>query len=253
MKRSTFVLVLTVLAFVTASAADAPYFGKWKVNSSKSQMTNMLTIEKLPSGDLRFEESGLAYTFKIDGKEYPVPDGSTVMWKAAGDNTWDVTVRANGKVAAMAKLKVDGNMMSATQTIPQAGGQDISQSSTLKRVSDGTGPVGKWQAVKTDAGAAWIEITPDGADGLKLAAPNSLCVAKFDDKPYPMSGATDGSKQTMSFRKKGSASFEALTYLDGKPFFKDVYVVSADGKVMTDTGTPMGGDKKPVKVVLERQ
>ena len=101
------------------------------------------------------------------------------------------------------------------------------------------------------AGHAVLQAS-DGADGLKLVQPNSLCVAKFDGKPYPMTGATDGSKSTMSFRKTGAASFEAVTYIDGKLYFKDVYKVSADGKVLTDIGTPEA-TKKADTIILVRQ
>jgi hypothetical protein len=240
------------LVVVTASASDAPYFGKWKVDSSKSQLVDVVTLEKLPSGDFRFEESGFAYTFKLDGKEYPMPDGGTTSWKAAGADKWEVTNRANGKVSATITLTVSGDKLSSMAMIPQPGGKDIMQTSTLKRISGGPGLPGKWQGTQADAGAAWIALTPDGADGLKMEAPNSMCAAKFDGKPYPMTGSGDGSKTTMSFRKIGPASFEAITFLDGKPFFKDVYVVSADGKILTDTSTPES-TKKSLKVIFERQ
>ncbi len=245
-------ILLSLVAVSTAVAADAPYFGKWKVNSSKSEVNQFITIEKQPSGDFRFDSSGFIYTFQLDGKEYPAPDGSTVLFKAVSDSVWDVTSHANGKVSGRAKLTLNGDTMSVTSTIPQANGKEIAQSETFKRVAGGPGFVGKWKPTKLDAGDFWIELTPDGADGLKMAAPNSLCVAKFDGKPYPMSGSGDGAKQTMSFRKTGPASFRAVTYLDGKVFFTDVYSVSADGKVLTDTGTP-AATKKPVKTILDRE
>jgi hypothetical protein len=252
MKHIRLACLLTLISAVIATAADAPYFGKWKVNSSKSQLSDIVTIEKLPSGDYRFEESGFVYTFKLDGKEYPMPDGGTTSWKAASDTVWEVTNRANGKTSASIKLVLNGDSMSSAATIPQADGKDITQTGKLKRISGGPGFVGKWRGTQADAGASWLELTPDGADGLKVTAPNSLCVAKFDGKPYPMTGATDGSKMTMSFRKTGASSFESSTFLDGKPYFKDVYVVSADGKVLTDTGTPVA-TKKPLKVVFDRE
>jgi len=252
MKNVRLATLLTLVAVATAVATDAPYFGKWKVNSSKSQVDQVVTIEKQPSGDFRFENSGFAYTFQLDGKEYPMPDGGTTSWKAVSDDTWEVTNRANGKVSQRGRLTLKGDTIAFVATVPQADGKDITQTDTLKRLSGGPGFVGKWKPTKQDVGEFWIELTPDGADGLKLAAPNSLCVAKFDGKPYPMSGSGDGSKQTMSFRKTGPASFEAITYLDGKIYFKDVYSVSADGKVLTDTSTPVA-TKKSVKTILDRQ
>jgi hypothetical protein len=244
--------LFTLVAVVTTAAADAPYFGKWKVNSSKSQLNDIVTIEKLPAGDFRFEESGFTYTFKPDGKEYSTPDGGTASWKALSDTSWEVTNRANGKVSVTITLTLKGDTLSTMAMIPQSGGKDVMTTSTSKRISGGPGFLGKWQGTQADAGTTWLQLTSDGADGLKIEAPNSLCAAKFDGKPYPMTGSGDGSKTTMAFDKTGPASFESTTFLDGKPYFKDSYVVSADGKMLTDTGTPVA-TKKPLKVIYERQ
>ena len=73
--RVRLVFLLTLISAVVSTAADAPYIGKWKVNSSKSQLTDIVTIEKLPSGEMRFEESGFTYTFKADGKERSMEAG----------------------------------------------------------------------------------------------------------------------------------------------------------------------------------
>src|ERR1700733_13936664 len=110
--------LLTLVAVSTVVAADAPYFGKWKVDSSKSQANQIMTIEKQPSGDFRYESSGFTYTFQLDGKEYPAPDGSTVSFKASSDKTWDATIQANGKVSAKVKLTLNGDTMSVASTIP---------------------------------------------------------------------------------------------------------------------------------------
>jgi hypothetical protein len=244
--------LLTLVAVSTLVAADAPYFGKWKVNSSKSQANEMITFEKLPTGDFRYENSGFAYTFKLDGNEYPTPDGGTASWKASGDNVWDGSFRTNGKVGSTVKQTLSGDTIAVAVTIPQADGKEIAQSETLKRVSGGPGFLGKWKPTKVNAGDFWIELMPDGVDGLKVAAPNSLCAAKFDGKPYPMSGSGDGAKATMSFSKKGPASIEAITYIDGKAFATDVYTVSGNGKVLTDISTPVA-TKKSDKIIFDRQ
>jgi hypothetical protein len=163
-----------------------------------------------------------------------------------------MTSRANGKVNAVAKLTLNGDSMSVESTVPQEGGKDLKQSATLKRIAKGSGFPGKWRSLRPDTDELWFEFTPDGADGLKMAAPNSLCVAKFDGKPYSMSGPGDPPKQTMSFRKRGPGSLEVVTYLDGKVFFTDVYTASSDGKELTDISTS-AATKKPSKVIFDRQ
>ena len=252
MKNVRLASLLTLAAVTTTVAADAPYLGKWKLNASKSQLNGFVTIEKLPSGDYRFDEAGFVYNFRPDGKEYPMPDGGTASWKADSADKWEVTNRANGKVNATITLTLSGDTLSSMAMIPQPDGKDIMQTSTSKRISGGPGFLGKWKSTQVDAGSLWLELMPNGSDGITVKAPNSICAAKFDGKPYPMTGSGDGPKQTMVFRKTGPASFEATTFLDGKPFFKDVYVASADGKTLTDSGMP-ASKKEPIKVVFDRQ
>ncbi|HEX5229502.1 MAG TPA: hypothetical protein VFW44_17445 [Bryobacteraceae bacterium] len=249
-----FAKVLCLIAIFSAAvvAADASYFGKWKPNSAKSEMTANMTIQKLAAGEYRFEADGFAYKFKLDGKEHPTPDGSTSAWKAVDDQHWEIVNRVNGKVSSRYKIQVNGDTLSTAVTVPQPDGKSITENATLKRVSGGPGIVGQWKTDTAEMGQVLMDIIPDGPNGLKLSGGNSLCLAKFDGKPYPMSGTGDAPKQTMSFRKTGPSSFETMTYINGKPFFKDVYTVSADGKVLTDVGTPVATGKTS-KVVFDRQ
>jgi hypothetical protein len=250
MKHVRLACAITLLSAAAVTGTEAPYFGKWKVNAVTGAGIN--SIEKLPSGYYRFEADGFTYKFKLDGNEYPMPDGGTTSWKAVDDQTWEITNRANGKVTAMFKLTVSGDELTSSVTVPQEDGKSITTTGTFKRISGGPGVPGRWKPTKVDASEVWLSLTPDGTDGLKMGAPNSLCVAKFDGKPYPMSGPGDAPKQTMAFRKRGPSSFEALTYIDGKLFFTDVYSVSVDGKVLTDIGTP-AATKKPSKTIFDRQ
>jgi hypothetical protein len=67
MKHLTLACTVLFLAAAAVTAADAPYFGKWKVNSAKSEFNDTVTIARLPSGEYRFDEFGFAYNFKPDG------------------------------------------------------------------------------------------------------------------------------------------------------------------------------------------
>ena len=89
--RSTLVLVSLALVVSTVRAADPAYVGKWKFNQAKSTLTgDTATIGSAPGGMMQFSSQGFTYTFKLDGKEYPMPDGGTTAWKATSANVWDV-------------------------------------------------------------------------------------------------------------------------------------------------------------------
>src|SRR5512135_2972600 len=120
----TVAIVLGVASILVA--ADAPYIGKWKLNPAKSQVTGQtVTIEKTASGLMRFEMSGVSYTFNVDGKEYPTPDGGTASWKALDANMWEVTIRMNGKEAAVIKLSLEGNTLSSSASVKKPDGGTI--------------------------------------------------------------------------------------------------------------------------------
>lgn len=77
-------------------------------------------------------------------------------------------------------------------------------------------------------------------------------MAKFDGKDYRMTGPQAAAKDTFSFKKSGANSFEMTEKIDGKPVYLDTYTASADGKTLTDDGSPLSA-KEPTKAVFDRQ
>jgi hypothetical protein len=236
-------------------AADAPWVGKWKLNPAKSQLTGeTLTIEKTSSGMIAQTLEGSTSTFRLDGKEYPTPDGGTIAVKEAGADSWDITQRVNGKVVVTGKISVKADTLTGTLTVNRPDGGTIQQSSVFTRVSGGPGFFGKWKSTQTRPAAATLEITANGADGVTVNYPEFgfSCSAQFDGKDYPGAGQLAGSKSTFSFKNAGPRSFEMTSKTDGKAIYVDTFTVSADGKTLTDEGTPVSV-KEPVKSVYERQ
>jgi hypothetical protein len=257
MKHFRLAVLLIVATGSAASAADVSYFGKWKLNPSKSQMSPLTTtLEKTPSGDFRWVASdGHVFSFTPDGREYPWPDGETVSTKALIPDFLQLTFRLKGKINEIVTFTSKGDTLSQVATVPQTGGKGVTETWIWKRISGGPGFLGEWQRT-ADNPPAWIlELTANGADGLVMRQPEyrSECAGKFDGKPYPMTGAGDGSKITMAFRKTGPASFEATTFIDGKPDTIDTYKVSADGRVLTDDKSSVSKKELRSKSVFERQ
>ena len=57
---------------------------------------------------MQFSSQGFTYTFKLDGKDYPMPDGGTTAWTATSANVWDVKNQMKGKVSATYHLSLSG-------------------------------------------------------------------------------------------------------------------------------------------------
>ena len=237
----TGLVAMATVAFL--AAADAPYMGKWKLNLAKSRLTGeTLSIEKTPSGSMKYVTAEVSYDFKTDGKEYPTPRGATVTWKEESPNTWTVMNRRNGQVTATFHLLVKGDtlMVIAERKTPDAG--IIKDSSKFTRESGGPGIVGKWKSTEVKAAAASMELAPNGSDGLTLKDLDFGvdCAAKFDGKDYPLTGPQAPSKTTLSFKKTGANSFEMTEKIEGKPVYVDSFSVSPDGKTLTDDGNREG-------------
>src|SRR5262249_7431275 len=146
--------LLLLLAGGVLTAADAGYVGKWKMNPAKSDFgQSTITMEQLPSGDMKSTMDGQSYTYKLDGKEYPTPWGMTMAWKSVDANTWETVARTNGKVSETAtwKLSPDGKTLTADVKRVKADGGTSDDSLVLQRISGGPGLKGKWRTKKNEA------------------------------------------------------------------------------------------------------
>jgi hypothetical protein len=76
---------------------------------------------------------------------------------------------------------------------------------------------------------------------------------KFDSKDTPGLGMMSGPKTAVACRKTADGSIEITTKLDGKPMYVEVYTVSADGKTLTDTMTPVNAKSETSKMVFDKQ
>ena len=248
-------MFVTLACISSATDAQPSFAGKWKLNLEKSQLTGQtLSIEKKPSGMLRFDMQGFAYDFDVSGKDFPTPDGGTTSWREVNPTTWEATNKVNGKAIASYTLTLKGDAIAAVMKATKPDGSALEQTSVWTRVSGGPGFLGKWKSTEMKGAPNTLEIALDGANGITLSYPEFqiACKGSFDGKDYPMTGAGATMKQTLAFEKTGPNSIKMTTKVAGKPFYVDVLTLSADGKTLTDDGNPVAA-KEPVKAVYERQ
>jgi hypothetical protein len=248
-------LILFCVLAAAALAAEPPYVGKWKVNLAKSDFGHVtFTLESLPGGEWQTTGFGITAKFKMDGNEYPDGMGGTVAWKDLGNNTWESVSKANGKVTARdtLKLSADGKSLTDSNKEMKLDGGSIDSNTVYSRSSGGPGLAGKWQTTKVSGSAGTIEIISSGGDNLtfKDADQGMTCAGKLDGKDYPCTGPMLPPGFTSAVTNAGR-SLNLTIKKDGKTFLTAIYTVSADGKTLTDIGTPAnGGDS--FKVVFDR-
>jgi hypothetical protein len=243
---------VTALSILTA--ADATYIGKWKMKPKSQPTGKTFSIEKTAAGGMRYSTPEISYDFKPDGKDYPSPNGGVVAWKEIGPDAWEVTVHVNGSVLTTIHILVKGDTLSMMSQGAKRFGGAMEESSTWKRVAGGPGIAGQWKSIESQAAASTVEVAVNGADGLTINFPayGQVCSGKFDGKSYPLTGPNASAKDACSIKRTGENSFELTQKVDGKAAYVETFTVSADGKTLTDDGSPVHA-KEPTKAVYDRQ
>jgi hypothetical protein len=249
--------VAGLIACGLAAAADPSYAGKWKMNPAKSNFgESTMTYEAAPGGGMKVTADGQSYTFKMDGKDVATPFGSTQAWKEVNAKTWEVTEKTNGKVSmtGTVKLSDDGKTLSMTGKRIKADGSTSDDTMTMTRVSGGPGLAGKWKMKNLNASSPeLLTLTLKGADGVLVDVGNggSVCDAKTDGKDYPTKGSLMPNGWTCALTKAGQG-LDVTWKKDGKPMYKTNWTASRDGKILTESGSPVGVNEK-FTVVYDRQ
>ena len=213
-------MFVTLACISSATQAQPSFAGKWKLNLEKSQLTGQtLSIEKKPSGMMRFDMQGFAYDFDVSGKEFPTPDGGTTSWREVNPTTWEATNKVNGKAIASYTLTLKGDAISAVMKATKPDGSALEQSSVWNRVSGGPGFLGKWKSTEMKGAPSTLDIALDGANGITLSYPEFqiACKGSFDGKDYPMTGGGATMKQTLAFEKTGANSIKMTTRWRASP------------------------------------
>ncbi|AMY09217.1 hypothetical protein LuPra_02430 [Luteitalea pratensis] len=244
-----------MLAGVSLVAAEPAYVGKWKFNAARSQLTgDTVTISSGADGTMTFDGQGFKYSFKVDGKEYPTPDGSRASWTQPEPDAWDVTIKAGGKLLVGYRAVVKGETMRLAGKLTKPDGTTSDFTVAYKRTAGGPGLVGKWTSTEVTMPVSLLEVAAVAPDGVTITDDTGAVFSgQFDGTAAPGLGRLKGSKYTTIFRKTGANGFEMRTSVDGQPMYAEVYSVSADGKTLTIDGTPVNAPTEKYKVVFDRQ
>ena len=122
------VVVLALLVVLPLSAADASFYGTWKMRPAVpgSKSTQVQTITQVADGvkiDTVIDfgngtTMSMSYTTKLDGAEVPVYSAGkvvmTVRAKKTAPNTWEGTTSANGMtIQFKTTISADGNVLTS--------------------------------------------------------------------------------------------------------------------------------------------
>lgn len=239
MKQLGIALIVLAASAGSAMAADSPFAGTWKLNADKSKYTGTtFTYAKTPAGYRYSNGATVAYSFGVDGKDYPTVADRTTAWTKNADGSWDSVAKANGTVLAKShrSLSAGGAKLMVSTTVYRADGTTVDEKDVFDRVSGAKGLAGKWRDVKASGGADTMTISTPSAGRFEIDDPidKETTAGPTDGTPVEVKGPTAPPGLMISRKAVGAHKWDTVTTLKGKVYAHGVMTVSADGKTLTD-------------------
>ena len=234
-------LLVAGLLIGMAWAANDPFVGQWKLNPSRSKLTDEMKVTKVGQDKYTFDfGGGNPETVVVNGTDQPGFDGSTLSVAAEGPN-WKV-IRKKGDrtlITATWTLSKDGSSLTDDYT---SFGQDGSPSNVkyvyTRTAAGGSGFTGDWVSTSEVMNSViTLQISPYESDGLSFTGAGATTNVKFDGK---------------SARRLNTNAMERILRYEGKVIQTRQYKLSPDSKTLTITQRTVG-HTVPNIFVFERQ
>ena len=253
--RSLLSLLVVFGTIGTSWAADDPFLGKWKVNPSKSKLTDEMKVEAV-GGDkyaITFGP-GAVDTIVADGTDQPALQGTTLSVTVGGPNNWKVVRKKEGRkvVSAIWTLSADGKTLDDAFTGYRPDGSPVNVHYTYQRAAGSSGFPGTWDSVSAELDSSIeLEIKPYEGDGLSLSssAQRTTKNIRFDGKDYADTGPDVQLGSTSSGRLVNRRSLEITHKFQGKITDTRQIEVSIDLKTLT-MRIRQAGEKKPKNILV---
>jgi hypothetical protein len=253
--------LLIVICMITGTlwAADDPFAGKWKLDSSQSEFpADTMKVKSVGANKYTFIFSEPnAETIAIDGTDQPGISGTTLSVTEQGPRVWKVVRKREGRpiVTAIWTLSEDGGALHDSFTGYRPDGSPFTVDYLYLPKAVDSGFSGIWQSTSEVFVSPYeIQIQPYQGDGLSLIDPvagvnKSL---KFDGTDYPNSGANASPGMLSSGRRISDRRFELTDKLKGQFQSTDDFQLSPDLQTMTET-QHLPGQGKPIILVFKRE
>ncbi len=253
---SCFVLFACLTAGV-ASAANDPFVGEWKLNSSKSTLTDVMKVESVGGNKYVFDLGGGPEAIAVDGTDQPGVGGTMLSVTAEGADSWKVVRKKEGRMLLTANwtLSKDGKTLSDDFTAIGPDGNRSNTNFVYQRTAGTSGFAGTWESRNnaTMNFAFVLKVEPYEGDGLSIidSTDGLTTNVKFDGKDYPGGGSNAPKGFTASARQVDQHTMEISEKVNGRTARTQLMTLSSDLKTLTMTQRT--GRREPNILVLERQ
>jgi hypothetical protein len=253
------VAISAALAAGAPSAANNPFIGAWKLDPSRSKLTDVMKVERLSSNRYVFEFGvDNPETIVIDGTDQSGVSGTTLAVSVERPDAWKVVRKKDGRelLTANWELSKDGNTLTDNFNATSADGSTSAVDYVYRRKGQGSGFAGTWVSTSAVVNFVYVlQIRPYEEDGLSIINTSSQLTRnmKQDGKDYPNSGANAAAIAASSLRRLDEHTFELTDKKsDGKVYDTQQFKLSSDLKTLTVTVHTAGRDE-PNMLVFERQ
>jgi hypothetical protein len=260
MLNRTFQLLLVAYLVTGASwAANDPFVGDWKLNPSKSKITDVMKVESVGANKYAFDfGSDSPEAIVIDGTDQPGISGTTLSVSVERPDAWKVVRKKDGRMLLTAnwKLSKDGNTLTDNYNEISPNGSASTVDYVYQRKGGGSGFAGTWVSTSEAVNFVYVlQIRPYEEDGLSIIDSSSQLTKnmKLDGRDYPNMGANAAIVAASSVRRLDEHTLELTDKKsNGKVYGTQQIKLSSDLKTLTMTMHTTGRDEPDI-LVFERQ
>jgi len=237
----------------TSSAANSAFIGDWKLDPSRSKLTDVMKVERIGAAKYVFNFGGGPQTIVVDGTDQPGGFGSTLSVAPENRNTWRVIRKRDGRLLISARwtLSADGNTLTDHYTGFDASGTAHSVNYVYRRKTPGSGFSAEWVSMsETVNSVIMLEIRPYADDGLSFIEPSVSLTRnlKFDGKDYPNLGPNIAPGSTSSIRRLNEHTLEITCKIGGSVVYTQQIELSMDLNTLTIVRYIVGQSESNVRV-----
>lgn len=259
MSKGILWLLLAGCFFTAATwAADDPFVGEWKLNTSKSRFPDEMKVEGAGADKYAFDfGAGTAETIVPDGTDQPGIFGTTLSVTVLGPDSWKVVRKKDSRILLIAnwELSKDGNTLKDDYTEMGPNGSSFNVKYVYKRTAGKGGFAGTWESISEQMNFVMVrKVQPYEGGGLSFINPAEEVTKslKFDGKDYPKQGPNVPKGSVTSGQRLNERTLEITDKINGKTTATEQIELSPDLKTLTMT-VHTAGKSKPDILVFERE
>jgi hypothetical protein len=256
-KRTIQFLIAVILLTGPLYAADNAFTGKWKLDPSKSVLTDQMKVSSAGPNRYSLNFSGdNVETITADGTYQPALFNTTIAIFVRNDHQWKLNRKSKGHIqlSGLWQLSADGKTLTDDFTSYNDDGAVRTSLHYIYQRTAGSpadGFVGTWESTTEDVNSATpLIVSAFEGDGLSFDQAGGLVVQTlhFDGKDYPGSGPDAPAGYVSSGHRINDHNVERVDKINGKTLYTQQIEVSHNGKTLTMTVHIPGRDKPDIMV-----